>query len=553
MTNQTDNPASRETARQMTRRSATVALAWLGTARMRAAARPLRVATFRADVTPEPGEPLIWTTPAAKTEDPLWAKGVVLEDAGIRYVLCAVDWCGLSNSTHLLFRTRIARAAGTSVDRVLVHAVHQHTAPYVDGDAYGLLSKLPRPPRTLSDGFVARVTDRLARAAGEAAGKLQPFDAVGTGEAPVERVASARRILAADGHVIVRYSTSGKDAAMAALPEGSIDPMLRTVTLAAAGKPLVRLHYYATHPQTFCCDGRVSGDIVSDAREAVEKSEGVFQVYFTGCAGDVTVGKYNDGTLQAQRGLAARLEQAMRASIRSVRLAPAEKIKWQTAALDFPGNAKGGEDLGRLAARESATPDELYRAAIRLAFARRKRPFEAALLEIGGARILHLPGEPMLEFQNYARSVRPGADAGRVGWFHLPLDVDRMQSAARELIGEHDFSAFRSSECQARSPVRQLHALEVRRSGDYIIMDFCANAFLHHMVRNIVGALVYVGKGAREQGWLAELLSGRDRTRSAPTFDAAGLYLSGVEYDRAFGLPAAGGAAWAVSHAAGAR
>jgi tRNA pseudouridine38-40 synthase len=151
------------------------------------------------------------------------------------------------------------------------------------------------------------------------------------------------------------------------------------------------------------------------------------------------------------------------------------------------------------------------------------------------------------------RSVRPGADAGRVGWFHLPLDVDRMQSAARELIGEHDFSAFRSSECQARSPVRQLHALEVRRSGDYIIMDFCANAFLHHMVRNIVGALVYVGKGAREQGWLAELLSGRDRTRSAPTFDAAGLYLSGVEYDRAFGLPAAGGAAWAVSHAAGAR
>jgi tRNA pseudouridine38-40 synthase len=149
------------------------------------------------------------------------------------------------------------------------------------------------------------------------------------------------------------------------------------------------------------------------------------------------------------------------------------------------------------------------------------------------------------------RGVRPAADASRVGWFHVPLDVERMQAAALTLIGEHDFSAFRSSECQARSPVRTLHALEVRRSGDYVIMDFRANAFLHHMVRNIVGALVHVGKGAREPSWLAELLEGRDRTRAAPTFDAAGLYLSGVEYDPAFGLPTSGSAAWAVRHASG--
>jgi len=147
------------------------------------------------------------------------------------------------------------------------------------------------------------------------------------------------------------------------------------------------------------------------------------------------------------------------------------------------------------------------------------------------------------------RAVRPAADAGKVGWFHLPLDEGRMQVAARGLLGEHDFSAFRSSECQARSPVRTLHALEIRRSGDYVIIDICANAFLHHMVRNIVGALIYVGKGAQDAGWLSELLEGRDRTRAAPTFDAAGLYLSGVEYDRAFGLPTSGGAAWTALHA----
>jgi tRNA pseudouridine38-40 synthase len=151
------------------------------------------------------------------------------------------------------------------------------------------------------------------------------------------------------------------------------------------------------------------------------------------------------------------------------------------------------------------------------------------------------------------RSVRPGTDARRVGWFHLPLDADRMQTAARALVGEHDFSTFRSSECQARSPVRTIHAADIRRSGDYVIMDFDANAFLHHMVRNVVGALVHVGKGARDPGWIAELLHAKDRKVSAPTFDAAGLYLAGVEYDRAFGLPTSGGAAWAVRHATGER
>ena len=133
--------------------------------------------------------------------------------------------------------------------------------------------------------------------------------------------------------------------------------------------------------------------------------------------------------------------------------------------------------------------------------------------------------------------VRPAAAHGRVGWFHLPLDCDRMREAARLLTGEHDFSAFRSSECQARSPVRQLHSIEIERRGAYLILDFCANAFLHHMVRNLMGMLVYVGKGKRPPEWVAEVLASRDRSRAAPTFDAAGLYLARVEYDEHWGLP----------------
>jgi len=134
--------------------------------------------------------------------------------------------------------------------------------------------------------------------------------------------------------------------------------------------------------------------------------------------------------------------------------------------------------------------------------------------------------------------VRPAVDQARVGWFHLPLDLEQMQRAARLLTGEHDFSAFRSSECQARSPVRTLTRLDVSRHGDYIVFELSANAFLHHMVRNIVGCLVYVGKGKHPPEWLGEVLAGRDRSGAAPTFEAAGLYLSRVQYDARWGLPA---------------
>lgn len=137
------------------------------------------------------------------------------------------------------------------------------------------------------------------------------------------------------------------------------------------------------------------------------------------------------------------------------------------------------------------------------------------------------------------RPVRPAADRARVGWFHLPLALDKMRNAAHLLVGEHDFSAFRSSECQARSPVRDLRRLEIGRRGDYVIFEFCANAFLHHMVRTIVGCLVYVGKGKYPPEWIGEVLASRDRTRAAPTFDAAGLYLARVVYDAAWGLPEA--------------
>ena len=136
--------------------------------------------------------------------------------------------------------------------------------------------------------------------------------------------------------------------------------------------------------------------------------------------------------------------------------------------------------------------------------------------------------------------------SGLIGWFHAPLDITKMQAAATLLLGEHDFSAYRAAECQAKSPVRTMVEANVewlKKNDDdtaanhLMLFTFRANAFLHHMIRNIVGELVYVGAGRRSLGEFREIFEGRDRTRAAPTFAAAGLYLCDIEYDARFGLP----------------
>ncbi len=137
----------------------------------------------------------------------------------------------------------------------------------------------------------------------------------------------------------------------------------------------------------------------------------------------------------------------------------------------------------------------------------------------------------------YNHPVRPALLAGRVGWFHRPLDVGRMSAGAAGLLGTHDFSAFRSAECAARSPVRTIERVAVARHADFILFEFVADAFLHHMVRNLVGALVQIGKGAAPPEWLAEVLAGRDRSRGAPTFAPDGLYLARVAYPERWRLP----------------
>jgi tRNA pseudouridine38-40 synthase len=133
--------------------------------------------------------------------------------------------------------------------------------------------------------------------------------------------------------------------------------------------------------------------------------------------------------------------------------------------------------------------------------------------------------------------VRPALEAGRCGWVFRPLDEPAMAQAARHLMGEHDFSAFRASACQSPTPIKTLRQLQIRRAGAYWCFEFEANAFLHHMVRNIMGCLVAVGSGSRPADWMAQVLAGRRRELAAPTFPPDGLYFVGPYYDASHAIP----------------
>ncbi len=372
---------------------------------------PLRLATFQCDVTPPAGgHPLIWVVPVKEVEDPLLAKGIVLDDGHARIVLCAVDWCGLCNSTYDLFREKIAAAAKTQVSRVAVHCVHQHTAPYTDGDAQRLLDQHENSPKYVDFRFLDEVTDRLGSAVSRAVANLELVDRVGTGQARVERVASSRRIPIGDGKIAGRMSGT-TDPRLIALPEGRIDPLLRTITLAQGEKALVRLHYYATHPQSFYGDPRACSDVPGFARKRLEDEEGVFQIYFTGCSGDVAMGKYNNRTRAARAELTDRLYAAMVASVAATRFAPLDRVSWRTAPLALPARTDPGNTLADHRAKLADPAQNVVariRAATRVAFTQRiERPIDVSLLELGPARVLHLPGECMIDFQLYAQGLRP--------------------------------------------------------------------------------------------------------------------------------------------------
>ena len=353
----------------------------------------LRVAAFRCDITPPLGQPLAGGEALRTVQQPLLAKGIVIEAAGQRYVLCALDWCILCNDAYRGLRGKIAAAAGVPAAHVALQCVHQHTAPIVDFDSQDAPAGKGATPPRLDPRAFEPIEERLAAAVKQSLDKFQPFDRIGAGQAKVDRVASSRRIKDAAGKIPVRWSLC-MDLAVRALPEGTIDPYLKTITLARGEQPLVRLHYYATHPQTLYHDGRATSDMPGDAREELERKEGVFQIYFTGCGGDITLGKYNDGTKKCRAELAGRLRAGMEAASAASRFVPAKTILWRNYPLSLPWKTTAGP----------AEKDI------------RRQPIELSSLQIGHIHIVNLPGEPMVCFQLFAQGLRPGEFVAVAGY-----------------------------------------------------------------------------------------------------------------------------------------
>ena len=374
----------------------------------------LKVTGFVADVSPPLGQPvgLGFIASALTKEHPLLAKGIILEGSGQPVVLCAIDWMEFHNSALSLLQSRIAAAAGTDPSRVSVHALHQHTAPALDPDAQILMLPVDSPRRIATALYLKLTAERIATAVRAARQNSRPVSHVGTSQAKVEKMASSRRLRQKDGSITARMSRT-RDAALRALPEGRIDPWLKTVTLFNGSQPVVQLHYYATHPQSFYGDRRLTYDVPGIVRERLQKETGVFQIYFSGCGGDVAFGKYNDGTRAARDRLVERLDRGMRQSVSEVKRFRVDGFGWKSLPVRFGSRREptfSSKHCRRVLADAGASDSQRLRAAITLAWNQRVADGDHVLLyrlAIGPVQIVHLPGEPFVEYQLAAQRMAP--------------------------------------------------------------------------------------------------------------------------------------------------
>ncbi|HSW45328.1 MAG TPA: hypothetical protein VLM89_07135 [Phycisphaerae bacterium] len=387
---------------------------WLSAA---VSAERLSVATFQVDVTPPIGSPLCHGSrkPAARIADPLQARGIVLIGADEPIVLCAVDWVGIGNEGNRVWRESLAQAVGTTPDRIAVHTVHQHDAPACDFSVEALLAEHDLGGQVFNVAFAREAIARTAAAARRSLESAVRIAHVGIGQADVDRVASTRRVLGPDSKVkYVRYATSTRPEA-AEDPEGTIDPVLRQVSLWDGERAVVVLTYYACHPVTVYGQGAVSADIAGLARGLRDfYAPDVLHIYFAGAGGDLTCGKYNQGRPQQRLELAGRLADAMEQAFKSVRKHPVTTadVEWRVRPTTLPLR-KGLEEADQMQVlRDPAgTYVDRLRAARNLVWIRRHLNDDAAIdftcLRIGPAWIVHLPGESFVEYQLAAVGMRP--------------------------------------------------------------------------------------------------------------------------------------------------
>ncbi|MES2471306.1 MAG: hypothetical protein V4601_00545 [Pseudomonadota bacterium] len=405
------------------------------------AADGLRIATFQTEATPPIGYDMGYSV-VKKIDEPLLAKGVVITGAGKPIVMVAVDWLGIDGRARDEWHALLAKAAGTTPDRVTVHHLHQHDAPSAAFFAYDERARLGVPeaiPAGVPDKrlWARSVMENSAAALTRALRQAQPVTHVGLGKADAERIGANRRIMGANGRVAMhrqstytneypadvaaqikvdadadghRLSIFYPEEAKAA-PEGLTDPAVRVISFWNGNRPLAALNYYASHPQVAFGKGIPTPEFVGLARERRQKETGVFQVYFTGAGGNITVGKYNDGTERARQEFAGRMQDAMQrawtATTRSP-LTPAD-VEWRTTDISLPAKYGAFKDEARAVAADTKRPNNERVAAISK-YVRAQALEEGTtlvVLRLKDAYSVHIPGESFVQYQLGAQAIRP--------------------------------------------------------------------------------------------------------------------------------------------------
>jgi hypothetical protein len=365
------------------------------------------IAVFRAGVTPPPGSPL-FTRPAVSATEALDARGFVLHGDAKPVVVVSIDWCEIRNDSYDLWRDRLASAAATTRDRVLLSCVHQHDAPYTDSRAQALLDAAGLPRALCDPDFeqqaIAAVSGAIRRAS--------PVDIthVGTGMARVSEVASNRRYVLPDGKVSFGRTSATRDPAIRAMPDGLIDPWLRTLTFWNVRNAVAALAVYSTHPMSYYGSGVVTCDFPGLARNRLQNERPeTFLLYGSGASGDTMAGKYNDGAPENRAVLAGRIYDAMRASLTATARSPLSRIGFRNAELRMKPRSTAGfsPDEMRRTLEDARKPlRDRQNAALGLSWRERLsqgRPIDVPALDLGAARILLLPAEAFVQYQLWAQ------------------------------------------------------------------------------------------------------------------------------------------------------
>jgi hypothetical protein len=374
----------------------------------------LRIATFSADVTVPLGHGMMGGSWLSKSiADPLEANGFVLFGRDAPVVFVSVDWCEIRNDAYERWQSALAEAAHTMPDHVLVTTVHQHDAPVADLEAERLLRSRKLAGTICDPDFHERAVQSVAKALRESLPSARAFTHIGTGQAKVGKIASNRRYVTPDGAVhFDRMSATRKSAAIAA-DEGLIDPWLKTLSVWNGETPLTAISFYAVHPMSFYGAGEVSADFPGLARRQRQaEMPGVKQVYCSGCSGNLTAGKYNNGAHENRAVLADRLHAAMTAAWRDTKRHAVDHFDFRVTPLRLEPRDDAGFSVAELEAKLTPVtkPFQQCLAAMGLSWRQRAdagRGIQIPVLDFDVAQLLLLPGESYVEFQLAAQRARP--------------------------------------------------------------------------------------------------------------------------------------------------